>query len=75
MLAYGMSDKGPVRPVNEDSFDYGMIGNCLCMVVADGVGGEACGEIASRIAVYTVFLKVLFFLGMCLNSPGIGFPV
>ena len=43
MLAYGMSDKGPVRPVNEDSFDYGMIGNCLCMVVADGVGGEACG--------------------------------
>ena len=58
MLAYGMSDKGPVRPVNEDSFDYGMIGNCLCMVVADGVGGEACGEIASRIAVDTVMSEL-----------------
>ena len=51
MNAYGMSEKGPVRDMNEDSFAYEMVGNCLCMAVADGVGGEACGEIASKIAV------------------------
>lgn len=54
MLAYGMSEKGPVRDMNEDSFAYEMVGNCLCMAVADGVGGETCGEIASRIAVDAV---------------------
>ena len=54
MLIYGLSDKGPVRDMNEDSFAYELVGNCLCMAVADGVGGEACGEIASKIAVETV---------------------
>jgi protein phosphatase len=51
MLAYGMSEKGPARDTNEDSFAYANIGNYFCMVVADGVGGECCGEIASKIAV------------------------
>ena len=54
MRAFGMTEKGPVRDMNEDSFAYEMVGNCLCMAVADGVGGEACGEIASRIAVDSV---------------------
>ncbi|MBR6987032.1 MAG: serine/threonine-protein phosphatase [Clostridiales bacterium] len=54
MLAYGMSEKGPVRDMNEDNFGYEQVGQCLCMAVADGVGGEACGEIASKIAVDTV---------------------
>ena len=54
MLAYGMSEKGPVRDMNEDSFGFEQVGQCLCMAVADGVGGEACGEIASRIAVDSV---------------------
>ena len=54
MLIYGLSDKGPVRDMNEDSFAYELVGNCLCMAVADGVGGEACGEIASKIAVEAV---------------------
>ena len=53
MLAYGMSEKGPVRDTNEDSFAYANIGNYFCMAVADGVGGECC-EIASRLAVDTV---------------------
>lgn len=51
MLIYGKSEKGPVREKNEDSFALEMIGNYLCMAVADGVGGEVCGEIASKIAV------------------------
>ena len=54
MRVFGMSEKGPVRDMNEDSFAYEAVGNCLCMAVADGVGGEACGEIASRIAVDSV---------------------
>ena len=54
MTLYGMTEKGPVRDMNEDSFAYEKVGNCLCMAVADGVGGEACGEIASRIAVDSV---------------------
>ena len=54
MLAYGMSEKGPVRDTNEDSFAYEKLGNYFCMAVADGVGGECCGEIASRLAVDTV---------------------
>ena len=54
MLAYGMTEKGPVRDTNEDSFAYANIGNYFCMAVADGVGGECCGEIASRLAVETV---------------------
>lgn len=51
MLAYGMSEKGPARDTNEDSFAYANIGNYSCMVIADGVGGECCGEVASKIAV------------------------
>lgn len=51
MLAYGMSEKGPARDTNEDSFAYANIGKYFCMVVADGVGGECCGEVASKIAV------------------------
>jgi protein phosphatase len=43
------SDKGPVRPANEDSFfrddSLGLY------VVADGLGGHAAGEVASALAV------------------------
>ena len=54
MTAYGLSDKGPVRETNEDNFGYEQVGGYLCMAVADGVGGEACGEIASKLAVDAV---------------------
>ena len=32
MIAFGMSEKGPVREMNEDNFGYEQVGNCLCMV-------------------------------------------
>ena len=52
LRAFGLSDKGSVRPVNEDSFaveeDLG-----LC-VVADGMGGHKAGEVASQLAVEAI---------------------
>jgi serine/threonine protein phosphatase PrpC len=47
--AFGATEKGPVRPVNEDCFavhpDLG-----LC-VLADGMGGHNAGEVAARMVV------------------------
>jgi len=53
MICFGMSDKGPVREKNEDNFAYEQIGEYMCMAVADGLGGEVCGEVASLLAVRT----------------------
>jgi PPM family protein phosphatase len=50
--AFGQSDRGCVRPNNEDAFliapDIGLY------VAADGMGGAAGGEVASRLAVSTI---------------------
>ncbi len=48
------SEKGPVREQNEDFCIAEVINGCLCMAVADGLGGEVCGEVASRLAVETL---------------------
>ena len=52
LRAYGLTDKGRVRPTNEDCFaiqeDLG-----LC-VIADGMGGHNAGEVAARLAVDAV---------------------
>ncbi len=50
--AYGVSDRGRVRPTNEDCFaiDESLR---LC-VIADGMGGHNAGEVAARIAVDAV---------------------
>jgi len=52
LQAYGITDKGRVRPTNEDCFaaDEALR---LC-VVADGMGGHNAGEVAARIAVDAV---------------------
>jgi PPM family protein phosphatase len=50
--AYGITDKGRVRPTNEDSL---VIDERLqLLVVADGMGGHNAGEVASRLAVDTI---------------------
>ncbi|APR78526.1 Protein serine/threonine phosphatase PrpC, regulation of stationary phase [Minicystis rosea] len=50
--AFGLSHRGLVRPDNEDAF---LIAQDLCLyAVADGMGGAAAGEVASRLAIDAV---------------------
>ncbi len=49
LRAYGLTDKGRVRPTNEDCFAIQEeLGLC---VIADGMGGHNAGEVAARLAV------------------------
>jgi PPM family protein phosphatase len=52
LRAYGVTDKGRVRPINEDCWAFDETRG-LC-VIADGMGGHKAGEVAARIAVDTV---------------------
>ena len=52
LQAYGLTDKGRVRPTNEDCFSIQEeLGLC---VIADGMGGHNAGEVAARLAVDAV---------------------
>ena len=53
--AVGVSHVGLVRGHNEDS---GFVGH-TCLLVADGVGGNAAGEVASATAAYVVSASAL----------------
>jgi PPM family protein phosphatase len=52
MKASGLSDVGPVRKNNEDSFISDE--SLRLLVVADGMGGHSAGEIASNLAIETI---------------------
>src|SRR6185312_1189072 len=63
--AFGLTDPGRRRPANEDAYAVATdIGLC---VVADGVGGNAAGEVASRLAVDAI---VAFFRDIASTRPG-----
>jgi protein phosphatase len=56
LRAHGVTDKGRVRPINEDCF---WIDEALhLVVVADGMGGHNAGEVASRAAVDAIVAYV-----------------
>ncbi len=55
---HGVSDRGRVRPENEDCFSGAAFEEWSLFVVADGMGGHDAGEVASRIAVETVCREI-----------------
>jgi len=76
MQFYTLSDKGKVRPNNEDyvegfqvnwSGPFGTPQSLTSLILADGMGGAAAGEFASMMAVRTVKNRILS--GILNQSP------
>lgn len=55
MIGYASCTDVGGRPYNEDYVAYKQLGgNCLCVALADGLGGHGGGEIASKTAVESI---------------------
>ena len=68
LRAYGSTDKGPLRPTNEDCFGIDEhLGLCI---LADGMGGHNAGEVAARMAVDAVtdYVRVAILEGTVRGS-------
>ena len=69
LAAFGVTDKGRVRPINEDCFAiHEELGLC---VIADGMGGHNAGEVASRLAVDTVVNVISDWSSIALHPFGV----
>lgn len=62
----GVSDRGRVRTSNQDAF--AVLNQCGVWIVADGMGGRAGGDIASRITVDGIAAELSQRLGTCLSD-------
>lgn len=53
MIAYGSTNKGMVRPTNQDNYAVELfdLTNTALLVVCDGMGGASAGNVASRYAI------------------------
>lgn len=55
------SDVGKKREINEDYYLIKKLGNgCEIYIVADGLGGYECGEVASKICAESIYESILY---------------